>query len=83
MKKNLNILESHKKLLNIEVYKKDQKRWEKLKISENKKYEMQKLKKLCFFRENQQKKISLLRKLLLIRISILCRKTHQDQKSLF
>ena len=57
MKKNLNILESHKKLLNIEVYKKRPERaWEKLKISENKKYEMQKLKKLCFFRENQQKK---------------------------
>ena len=37
MKKNLNILESHKKLLNIEVYKKRPERaWEKLKISENK-----------------------------------------------
>ena len=57
MKKNLNILESHKKLLNIEVYKKRPERaWEKLKISENKKYEMQKLKKLCFFREKSTKK---------------------------
>ena len=43
---------------------------------------MQKLKKLCFFRENQQKKNIPVKKIITDKnIKILCRKkTHQDQK---
>ena len=54
--KNMNIIRSHKKLLNEETYKKKPKNaWKKLKINEIKNYEIKKLKQVCFIRENLAK----------------------------
>ena len=54
--KNINIIRSHKKLLNEETYKKKPKNaWKKLKINEIKNYEIKKLKQVCFIRENLAK----------------------------
>ena len=54
--KNMNIIRSHKKLLNEETYKKKPKNaWKKLKIVEIKNYEIKKLKQVCFIRENLAK----------------------------
>lgn len=53
---NINIIRSHKKLLNEETYKKKPKNaWKKLKIVEIKNYEIKKLKQVCFIRENLAK----------------------------
>ena len=53
---NINIIRSHKKLLNEETYKKKPKNaWKKLKINEIKNYEIKKLKQVCFIRENLAK----------------------------
>ena len=53
---NINIIRSHKKLLNEETYKKKPKNaWKKLKIVEIKNYEIKKLKKVCFIREELAK----------------------------
>ena len=54
--KNMNIIRSHKKLLNEETYKKKPKNaWKRLKINEIKNYEIKKLKQVCFIRENLAK----------------------------
>ena len=77
IKKNINILASHKKLLNEETYKKKpEKAWEKLKISETKKYEISRLKKICFFREKLAKKKNIPVKRIISdqKIKILCKK---------
>ena len=53
---NINIIRSHKKLLNEETYKKKPKNaWKKLKINETKNYDIKKLKQVCFIRENLAK----------------------------
>ena len=53
---NINIIRSHKKLLNEETYKKKPKNaWKKLKINEIKNYEIKKLKQVCFIREELAK----------------------------
>ena len=53
---NINIIRSHKKLLNEETYKKKPKNaWKRLKINEIKNYEIKKLKQVCFIRENLAK----------------------------
>ena len=53
---NINIIRSHKKLLNEETYKKKPKNaWKKLKIVEIKNYEIKKLKKVCFIGEELAK----------------------------
>ena len=86
IKKNINILASHKKLLNEETYKKKpEKAWEKLKISETKKYEISRLKKICFFREKLAKKKNIPVKRIISnqKIKILCKKEiKQKEKKL-
>ena len=53
---NINIIRSHKKLLNEETYKKKPKNaWKKLKINETKNYDIKKLKQVCFIREKLAK----------------------------
>ncbi len=53
---NINIMRSHKKLLDEEIYKKKPKNaWKKLKINEIKNYEINKLKQVCFIREELAK----------------------------
>ena len=77
IKKNINILISHRKLLDEENYKKKpEKAWEKLKISETKKYEIKKLMEVCFLREKLAKKENIPVKKIITdkKIKLLCKK---------
>ena len=65
--------------------KKPEKAWEKLKISETKKYEISRLKKICFFREKLAKKKNIPVKRIISdqKIKILCKKEiKQKEKKL-
>ena len=56
---NKNISSKHKKFLDIDAFKKKPERaWKKLKINETKKYEMKKLKEVCFLREKIAKEFN-------------------------
>ena len=56
---NLNISIKHKKLLDIDAFKrKPERAWKKLKINETEKYEIRKLRELCFLREKIAKKVN-------------------------
>ena len=75
--KNMNIIRSHKKLLNEETYKKKPKNaWKKLKINEIKNYEIKKLKQVCFIRENLAKEKDIPVKKIMTdqNIKLLCKK---------
>jgi len=77
IRQNINILENHKKLFNEEIFrKKSEKAWEKLKINRNNKYEIQKLKKICFLREELAKEKNMPVKKIITdqKIKLLCRK---------
>ena len=77
IRQNINILENHKKLFNEEIFrKKSEKAWEKLKINKNNKYEIQKLKKICFLREELAKEKNMPVKKIITdqKIKLLCRK---------
>ncbi len=77
IKKNKNILTSHNKLLDEEIYKKKpEKAWERLKISEIKKYKIEKLKIVCCLREKLAQKLNLPSKKILAdkKIKALCKK---------
>ena len=63
---NLNISIKHKKLLDIDAFKKPERAWKKLKINETEKYEIRKLRELCFLRKKLQKKLMYLLKELLV-----------------
>ena len=85
IRQNINILENHKKLFNEEIFrKKSEKAWEKLKINRNNKYEIQKLKKICFLREELAKEKNMPVKKIITdqKIKILCRKefSQKDKK---
>lgn len=85
IRQNINILENHKKLFNEEIFrKKSEKAWEKLKINRNDKYEIQKLKKICFLREELAKEKNMPVKKIITdqKIKILCRKefSQKDKK---
>tara|TARA_B100000282_G_scaffold262714_1_gene212350 strand:- start:185 stop:892 length:708 start_codon:yes stop_codon:yes gene_type:complete len=74
---NVNIIESHEKLLNEEIYKKKPERaWEKLRINEIKNYEIEKLKQVCFLREElaKEKDIPVKKVMTDQNIKLLCRK---------
>ncbi len=74
---NINIIESHEKLLNEEIYKKKPERaWEKLRINEIKNYEIEKLKQVCFLREElaKEKDIPVKKVMTDQNIKLLCRK---------
>ena len=74
---NINIIESHEKLLNEEIYKKRPERaWEKLRINEIKNYEIEKLKQVCFLREElaKEKDIPVKKVMTDQNIKLLCRK---------
>ncbi len=59
LESNLDILIKHKKLLNIDAFKnKPERAWKKLKINETDKYEIKKLRRLCFLREKIAKKVN-------------------------
>ena len=75
--KNMNIIRSHKKLLNEETYKKKPKNaWKKLKINEIKNYEIKKLKQVCFIREKLAKEKDIPVKKIMTdqNIKLLCKK---------
>lgn len=85
IRQNINILENHKKLFNEEIFrKKSEKAWEKLKINRNNKYEIQKLKKICFLREELAKEKNMPVKKIITdqKIKLLCRKefSQKDKK---
>ena len=85
IRQNINILENHKKLFNEEIFrKKSEKAWEKLKINRNDKYEIQKLKKICFIREELAKEKNMPVKKIITdqKIKLLCRKefSQKDKK---
>ena len=85
IRQNKNILENHKKLFNEEIFrKKSEKAWEKLKINRNNKYEIQKLKKICFLREELAKEKNMPVKKIITdqKIKLLCRKefSQKDKK---
>ena len=85
IRQNINILENHKKLFNEEIFrKKSEKAWEKLKINRNNKYEIQKLKKICFLREELAKEKNMPVKKIITdqKIKLLCRKefNQKDKK---
>ena len=85
IRQNKNILENHKKLFNEEIFrKKSEKAWEKLKINTNNKYEIQKLKKICFLREELAKEKNMPVKKIITdqKIKLLCRKelSQKDKK---
>ena len=85
IRQNINILENHKKLFNEEIFrKKSEKAWEKLKINTNNKYEIQKLKKICFLREELAKEKNMPVKKIITdqKIKLLCRKefSQKDKK---
>ena len=85
IRQNINILENHKKLFNEEIFrKKSEKAWEKLKINRNDKYEIQKLKKICFLREELAKEKNMPVKKIITdqKIKLLCRKefSQKDKK---
>ena len=75
--KNINIIRSHKKLLNEETYKKKPKNaWKKLKINEIKNYEIKKLKQVCFIREEiaKEKDIPVKKIMTDQNVKLLCKK---------
>ena len=77
IRQNKNILENHKKFFNEEIFtKKSKKAWEKLKINRNEKYEIPKLKKICFLREELAKEKNIPVKKIITdqKIKLLCRK---------
>ena len=85
IRQNINILENHKKLFNEEIFrKKSEKAWKKLKINRNNKYEIQKLKKICFLREELAKEKNMPVKKIITdqKIKLLCRKefSQKDKK---
>ena len=85
IRQNKNILENHKKLFNEKIFrKKSEKAWEKLKINRNDKYEIQKLKKICFLREELAKEKNMPVKKIITdqKIKLLCRKefSQKDKK---
>ena len=85
IRQNINILENHKKLFNEEIFrKKSEKAWEKLKINRNEKYEIPKLKKICFLREELAKEKNMPVKKIITdqKIKLLCRKefSQKDKK---
>ena len=86
IRQNTNIQTSHKKLFNEEIYKKKpEKAWERLKINEIKKYEIEKLKKICFCREKLAKQKNIPAKKIISdqKIKILCKKEiKQREKNL-
>ncbi len=74
---NINIIRSHKKLLNEETYKKKPKNaWKKLKINETKNYDIKKLKQVCFIREKLAKEKDIPVKKIMTdqNIKLLCKK---------
>ena len=85
IRQNINILENHKKLFNEEIFrKKSEKAWEKLKINRSNNYEIQKLKKICFLREELAKENNMPVKKIITdqKIKLLCRKelSQKDKK---
>ena len=75
--KNMNIIRSHKKLLNEDTYKKKPKNaWKKLKINETKNYDIKKLKQVCFIREKLAKEKDIPVKKIMTdqNIKLLCKK---------
>ena len=82
LKKNNNILTSHNKLLDEIYKKKPEKAWERLKISEIKKYKIEKLKIVCCLREKLAQKLNLPPKKILAdkKIKALCKKEIDNKK---
>ena len=85
IRQNKNILENHKKIFNEEIFrKKSEKAWEKLKINRSNNYEIQKLKKICFLREELAKENNMPVKKIITdqKIKLLCRKefSQKDRK---
>ena len=82
---NLNISIKHKKLLDIDAFKrKPERAWKKLKINETEKYEIKKLRELCFLREKIAKKVNLPVKRIISdqQIRLLCKKKIEKKRKI-
>ncbi len=82
---NLNISIKHKKLLDIDAFKKKPERaWKKLKINETEKYEIRKLRELCFLREKIAKKVNVPVKRIISdqQIRLLCKKKIEKKRKI-